>query len=283
MSRDLDLDRLADFIAGVLDGQDATEVAELVATDPVWSRAYAALVDADKAVRTQLRAWTDAMPQRMPADVAGRIDAALAAVHRPHTAPVRSLSVARQRRRHALVAAAAAVVVGVVGLGVASQVLPGLRGFASTEAAEAPQPVRGEGAAEPDDSVGTPHNTVTVMSSGTNYTASTLRQLVGAGVRATPDRAGKSTRSPAGVEAPALPAEDDPLARLRDPAELKSCLDAIRAQQLGVPTLIDYARYEGAPALVVVLRQGAGASTVVVAGPDCGRKGADDRTAIRVP
>ena len=65
---DDELDRLADYAAGVLSGRDEAETANLVRTEPHWAHAYTALVRADATVRSGLR---DAgTPVAMPADVA---------------------------------------------------------------------------------------------------------------------------------------------------------------------------------------------------------------------
>ncbi len=72
-----DLDLLADFTAGVLDGTpEGAAVADRIAADPEWAELHAALVRADEAVRAELTA----LPvEPMPADVFARLDAAFAA------------------------------------------------------------------------------------------------------------------------------------------------------------------------------------------------------------
>jgi hypothetical protein len=63
------------------------------------------------------------------------------------------------------------------------------------------------------------------------------------------------------------------LARLVSSAARQDCLDAIRQAHGGVPSLVEFARFTGRPALVVLLddsRTGNGRQWVVVAGPDCG-------------
>ncbi|MGH3750309.1 MAG: hypothetical protein ACRDT8_23255, partial [Micromonosporaceae bacterium] len=81
------------------------------------------------------------------------------------------------------------------------------------------------------------------------------------------------------------------LDRLTAPAALSECLNAVRAAALGRPanpggsasrdgvSLVDYARFEGSPALIVLFSDGVPdrGQTVVVAGPDCGASGADIR------
>jgi hypothetical protein len=53
---------------------------------------------------------------------------------------------------------------------------------------------------------------------------------------------------------------------------------------MGEPLAVDYARFAGAPALVVVLpAREAGAVDVAVVGPDCGVSGPDARLRTTVP
>jgi hypothetical protein len=79
---DVDLDRLADFLGGALDGTpDEALVRHLVASDPAWARAAESLTGAQAAVTRDLRGLAAAEP-RMPADVTDRIMAALAAAGR---------------------------------------------------------------------------------------------------------------------------------------------------------------------------------------------------------
>jgi hypothetical protein len=72
------------------------------------------------------------------------------------------------------------------------------------------------------------------------------------------------------------------LSRLVAPTALVACLDAVeRATSTGPPPSVDFGRYEGRPALVVVLAGGPGRT--VVAGPACGLHGADLRARLDSP
>lgn len=75
---EVDLDLLADYVGGALDGTaEAGAVAGRIAADPAWERAHADLTAALAAVETDLATFAvTTVP--MPADVAARIDAALA-------------------------------------------------------------------------------------------------------------------------------------------------------------------------------------------------------------
>ncbi|MFC7547138.1 hypothetical protein [Plantactinospora sp. GCM10030261] len=76
---EVDLDRLADFVGGALDGTpDEAEVRRLVEEDPAWAAAYADLAPAVAAVRDQLADW-GVRPEELPPMVADRLDTALAA------------------------------------------------------------------------------------------------------------------------------------------------------------------------------------------------------------
>ncbi|GAA0810614.1 hypothetical protein [Spirilliplanes yamanashiensis] len=74
---EVDLDLLADYIGGALDGTpDADRVGRLVAGDPAWQAAFDSLATGMTAVGAQLQALPPAGP--LPDDVADRITAALA-------------------------------------------------------------------------------------------------------------------------------------------------------------------------------------------------------------
>jgi hypothetical protein len=127
-----------------------------------------------------------------------------------------------------------------------------------------------------------------LLVSGTNYTPSTIAQMPApAAAAGAPERPRLSspesiTKDAAGgapqnvrAEAPA------PLARLLDPTALAECLDVIRVINPGVALTVDYARFNGEPALVVFVRE-ASRSVAVVVGPDCGRAGADQKASTPI-
>ena len=74
----VDIDLLADYIDGALDGPRRAEVEQLIATDPQWRETYELLVPGMVAAGAELTAM-GARPEPMPADVVARLDAALAA------------------------------------------------------------------------------------------------------------------------------------------------------------------------------------------------------------
>ncbi len=290
--RERDLDLLADFIAGVLDDAQTAEVAHLVATDTQWARTYDALIWADGAVRHDLNAAAGDAP--MPAAVAARLDRALltargaTASRRPvvHSARRKETAGRRAWGRWAGVAAAAASVVAVVGgITVASQ----LAGRETPNAA-APQ-INSESGDRGAADVPPPSAPTSAVSgqpsfviSGIDYQAATLSQLALAapvpahGAAPTSDDASKV------AEVPQLVREAAPagLSRLTVLTELSACLAAIRVGHPGTVAVVDYARFGGQPALVVLVRQGA-TSTIVAVGPDCGLAGADEQASARIP
>jgi hypothetical protein len=77
---------------------------------------------------------------------------------------------------------------------------------------------------------------------------------------------------------------NDPLARLRPPSALRACLDAIQRENGGIITVhwVDYARYEGAPA-VVVRFTAANGGWAWASGPSCGTPSGSPDTLGSVP
>jgi hypothetical protein len=135
------------------------------------------------------------------------------------------------------------------------------------------------------------------MSSGRDYTRATVGSVTatatayGQGMPAQGGSGGRSTspgdpRDNAGAEGSAPLRGPVELSRLTGPAEFAACTAAVVGDHGGRVTTVDFARFEGGPALVVVLvgaREAAGRSLVVVVGPACGRdgSGADERYAGR--
>ncbi|GGM10037.1 hypothetical protein ACFFX1_24845 [Dactylosporangium sucinum] len=286
---DADLDRLADFVGGALDGTpEADDVRRLVSTDESWAEAYTALVTADAAVRDELRSLGSEAPA-VPLDVQQRLDAALTAAITapPAGAPVVDLARAREARKRrrqrwmvGLAAAAAVLVCGGVGVQVIRQ-----QGLAGSDSAStsglAPQSRPGAGEATP---AGPQLNGGQAESGGTRADAGGSAVVV-TGRDYGPGTVGELAQSTSVPPAGSLTAKGDaagrdlsadvpdPLRRLGDPAARAACLTAITREYGGQVALVDYARFEGQPALVVVLdgtRVGAGKRLIVVVGPECG-------------
>ena len=268
--RDVDLDLLADYAGGALDGTPAyARVAELVETDPAWASALEALRTADALVAADLAGLASAAPT-VPDDVAARLDQALAAAAPPDTSVV-SLRDRRRRRFRIASAAAAAVLLGVVGAGGYALFGPGGQSSHSTvesdsgrSGAAAPSVERNGPAAAGGELPSAP---IPVTASGTDYTRETLS---GVRARSDSDSQAAKVRPPAG------------LSRLTAVDALRECLASVSKRYPGDVTLVDYAKFEGAPALVIQITQTGGVHRVVVAGPDCGTAGPDEQYATAV-
>jgi hypothetical protein len=292
---DRELDQLADYAAGVLEPEFAAQVHRRVATDPRWAAALVELTDGDSAVRAQLRAYGHGEPERVPADVAARLDAALAAERasqrRPtDVAPVVRLDAARHAR-HArrsrlprLAAAAAAVLVVGVGIPVGLKVL----GSTTTGSTSANSAVAGQ--AQPQSGVAAPTLPgVSITASGRDYTPSTLANAAAtipvpapAAAPSTPAGAGAAGQNEDKSAKPpdALSSTNDTFGVLREPARLSACLAAITAVHPGQAVSVDYAAFDSQPAVIVVIVQPTG-KLVVAAGLGCGANGSDELATAR--
>ncbi|GAA3229081.1 hypothetical protein ACFO1B_25765 [Dactylosporangium siamense] len=286
---DADFDLLADFVGGALDGTpEADDVRRLVSTDEAWAEAYGALVTAEVAVRDRLTAL-GAEPLPVPADVAHRLNAALQdAVVAPRPgAPVLDLARAREARRHrrqrwaiGLATAAAVLICG--GFGV-PLVVSGQHDKGDTVTSNADGGGKGEAAPQsapsPVGSGGTRssiRSDAALVASGQDYGPGTVGQLAKVSPPAAAmagEGSGNADTSKSGKPED-VPAE---LRRLRDPVARAACLNAVVGEYGGQVALVDYARFEGQPALVVIVdgtRLGAGKRLVIAVGPDCGIGGA---------
>jgi hypothetical protein len=297
-----DLDQLADYAAGLLDEARAAEVAAVVAADPAAAQLYAALGHADDLVRADLR---DLPVISMPADVAARIDTALAAAgaagdgqvvaagaavdgqvvaagaggaavdgqERSGSAPSAGNVVPLRRRRWlngaAAVAAGVAVLAGAAfGLNQLTASQPS-HDNSTAASGSAPQDAKPGTMARPQSESRINEISPAVRASGTNYEKSSLAAQVGAFTRET----NGYTKKPVSVP-PAL----QQLAG----GGLGKCLEALGIAASAPGLLVDYAQYDGSPALVVTMSAVNGVS-VTVAGPGCGENGADLKLRTTVP
>jgi hypothetical protein len=301
----VDLDRLADYAAGALDPAAAAEVERRVRADRRWARALDALVVADEAVRAELRDVASAHPVQMPDDVAARIENALRELSPPPvpghsdrpTGSLTSLADARAKRESSrrrfitgIGAAAATLVLVLCGITI-------VRGgpasdTAGTSAGGMPQQAENDrpapaGQAPPEPTDALTDGSVLVRSSGANYTAQALQRLTVEGPRVALSNSAGGKVAPDAfreymVPAPVAQSAPSPLSRLTGKTALAACLKAISAKYPGVPTLIDYARYEDRPALIVSVL-GSQSTTVVAVGGGCGLVGPDDIIAVTNP
>lgn len=310
---EVDLDLLADYIGGVLDGTpEASAVAHLIDTNLSWTRAYTSLAPAVGEVRTQLAAW-GRQPEPMPADVFDRLDTTLVdqgplvggadsrataatipdqAPRRrptavPETAPRGATKPAGRRRwsRWAGPVTVAAAVVAFAGFGINQVFDDGVADRAesavSADAAGAP------GDAGPPTAAAAQSSAERLVASGTDYTRATIAGSIPKSATTT-RVAPRSERQPGFAATGPGPGPTVPgLERLADRAARIACLDAVTADYGAGPLavdLVDYASFEGAPALVIFFVDRTGERWVWVVGPGCGQppSAADTRYRIRV-
>lgn len=294
----VDLDLLADYAAGALEGSPEEERASrLVASDPKWAEALRSLRAADAMVQADLARLADT-PQPIPADIATRLDLALHRARSDRVGDRASLSegpsglpgdhpesagttdrsepvdlrAARLRRRFRI-AAVASIAAGLLALAVpAGYLVLGQNAATDSESGLAATEERSDaGAPEaaPSDTQGGRQGpaalgdrTVPMTASGLDYSRGTISAVHG-------QRAETARTVPREVP--------EELTRLLAIPALDDCLTAIRAAYPGAVTIVDYARFEGAPALLVAITEATGGTRVVVAGPECGRSGIHER------
>jgi hypothetical protein len=290
--RGVDIDLLADYIGGALAGTpDESVVATLIADDPAWRDAYESLSGGMAAVQAELGQFE---PEPMPDDVAARLEEAFAA---PRMTLVRDAGDAAdavrekefdlakrragRRLRWVTPIAVAAGAVAFVGFGLdylagrdtssadkAATTAGGAADSAARRDNNAPAPARAEsgpGAAVA--GKGEAPRPPQILATGTNYSAQTL------------------ALAPAQILSSRSAAAPAPLARLNATATLQQCLDLIAAANGAGPITtetVDYAKFEGKPAIVVRFTAGNGA-WAWASGPSCGTVSGHADTLAKVP
>jgi hypothetical protein len=309
-----ELDLLADYAAGVLDGPAAAAVAHRLDADARWAQAHAALVEADAAVRNDLREAATP-PVSMPTDVVARLESTLAALPNVPLASVAALpnvplaSVAKSARPRGVTATVTAlgaarakrrrIFTGIVAAAAAAVAIAGGIGISTAVTSRTDRSARPESAADRDSSAAgpaaapspRPRDAPALLTSGADYRPETLIQAAARSAGSTDEALGAAppAAQPPDRSAPEVPQavrDNTPqsLARLTGSAELAACLDAIRSAHPGAVRLVDFARFNGAPAAIVVVQAGTTAQagttvTVVAVGSDCGLGGADEKGA----
>lgn len=298
--REVDLDLLADYVGGALEGTPAgSAVARLVEEDPAWAQAYDRLAAAVAQVRLDLAAWDDPAPT-MPPAVADRLTAALAGAGpaapalvptQPSGDPERPRTVlgttgrpggSRGRRswsRRAAPVLVAAAAVAAAGFGVTQFVGAQSAGDDSNAAGREAGDLAAPAAAAPFRLETEPRRTAT------SYTPQTLAEL-SAGPGVLSGTTGPTMQAEGGAD-PRRPAPAADLSRLDTPSALNACLREVSAEHGRGAVRIDlleYAAFQGEPALVLRLVDPTGERWVWVAGPECGvpGSGADTRYRSRV-
>ncbi len=305
----VDIDLLADYVGGALDGTpEEAAVARLVAEDPAWREAHAELAAATGAVGAALRSW-GAEPEPMPAEVVARLDAALltvgsgggdvaragsvgsasvaGAADAGAAGPARHLTAVRdgeaqpsttrsrsRRLRWAAPIGVAAAALAFLGFGVQQFGSSGNEDQATSAAAP--------GSAEQFSLSAEP----AVSSSGRDYTPESLAELPSQ-IMAAPEAAEAQPSDAAGEQRAktGVAATDASLDRLRLPQALLACLEAIQREHAGTiaAQTVDYGLFTGIPAAIVRFTAGDGSWAWAV-GADCGTRGSgsDKLAAVRV-
>ncbi|GLW64627.1 hypothetical protein Arub01_28710 [Actinomadura rubrobrunea] len=246
----LDYETLADLAEGLLDDDQAASATAHLDTCAECRERSEELSDVS-------RILAEAPVPAMPADLASRIDSALAA-ESMHNAAVVSLEQRRRRRHWQILSAAAAAAVVIGGGGtVGYQLLGGSSEGGHTTAASTPvqdapdrrphSPGQNTPGAAPSPNA-TQGPRYTVLRSGTDYRAGTLaRQITGLA-----GDGGRQLTLSGGDTAD----------------KLAGCVD--RIAQGKIPKVVDVASYEGSPATVIALpTERSGGLDVWVVGPGC--------------
>lgn len=310
--REVDHELLADYVGGALVGTpDEITVARLVEQDTAWADAYTRLAPAVAEVHAALVAY--GTTEQMPAAVADQIRAALAATddatttegtpaksgtagraarpsvvpaqphagsRRPGGVPQPQLAAAgpgRRRRRWQRVgapvalAAVAVVAVGLLGLDQLDRGTDGPGSNTGTTEQAVAGPVV---------------TTAPPVQTGRDYQREDLAAPASSLQQFSDEVTAESEPSDVGIQSDRT-AGAIGFERLADSAALETCLAEIGVEhdagRLAVE-LVDYARFERQPALVVRFTDATGARWAWVSGPECGvpGSGADTRYRSRV-
>ncbi|SNR39945.1 anti-sigma factor family protein [Actinomadura mexicana] len=237
----LDYDVLADLAEGLLEDDEAASVNAHLETCADCRGLSADLADVS-------RILAEAPVPSMPAELAERIDTAIAA-ESMHTATVASLEQRRGRRHWRILSAAAATVVVLGGGATVGKIA--MDGASSSDgAARHPAPHRSltdPGPGVPKAAPGAPEPAFKVAQSGTDYRSGTLGDQVGGVVSGEQEMR-------ADAAAPG--------------ARLRGCVTGVAGEQQLL--LVDQAKYEGQPAIIIAANgDRPGKRNIWVVGPDC--------------
>lgn len=249
-----DLERLAELEEGLLDSADADRVAEHV-TD-------CAHCQDQQAQLTRTRALLGGLPDEpMPADIAARLDAALAAAAATNdaaagsSAPTTSTTVIPlegRRRRFRIHPAAAGLGAAAAVAAIATILVVGHNSGGGKSGGSSEQTSANGAAAAASVLTG-----LTSTASGTDYTASNVDSTVppllgGPHVAMAPVHPAPAAGARIKAQVAGIPAA---LAHLHDsPDALRSCILGVEAGgAIQKPLALDFAHYQGKPSLLVVL------------------------------
>jgi hypothetical protein len=270
-SEHLDLDALADAAAGEPGPGTTDHLAGCAQCE--------AEVDRVRASQAPVTAALSALPDEdLPTDVAAAIAAALAAESRATgTASVTTLPPRAERTARRWLPAAAAVVLVLAGAGYG---ITQLGSSGSTDSSTASDAGAARNRAE---TLGVVRNDTGNDYTGRATLAAAVPQLLAGTAAQDKAAAGSAAAPPAAATVPQRSAQTlaaaDPLARLRDNTALADCLLALLPPEDpdARPLALDYALFNGQPALVVVLPSALpNKLDVFVVGPGCSQ--ANDST-----
>lgn len=281
----LDLDTLADVLAGEAGAGDRTHLQSCASCT---SR----LAELQAAEARVVAVLSTLPPPAVPEDLAERLSAALAgqAPLRSTGASVSALPAASPRRRTWMPAAAAAVLL-VSGAGIGWSLVDGAGGGsddADTAAGAGPEVVVSASGTDYADPAAVTAALPGVLTQGEVRTFSledSADRAAGTSGGAADSSAPEGTAR-AEAQAPAALSAADPLERLRTPDGLADCLAGLQATPDEAPVeplALDFATYDGEPALAVVLVDPDPAKlSIFVVGPGCAAADADLRHFVRV-
>lgn len=261
------LDQLADYAAGLLGDAEQATVDAALARDDTAAHLYAALPHADDLVRGELRALPAVT---MPADIAARIDAALAAEDRPADEQVAATVIPLRRRRwltaSGAVAAGVAVLAGAAfGIGQLTRSSSSSSSTAASGSAPRTFDSRGNQPKTESGAESTPSLASSLVATGVDYRKASLASQVTALVTNKADRPYTGGTRGFGV----------PSGLTQLAGSLGRIEDCLRLLGIASPRRVDLAKYEGTPSVIVVSNADPGQLMVTVAGPDCGNGGPD--------
>ncbi|XVV12777.1 hypothetical protein ACQP2X_49760 [Actinoplanes sp. CA-131856] len=263
----VDIDLLADYIGGALEGTpDESVVATLIADDPQWRAAYETLGGRMAMVGAELGRLA---PEPMPSDLAARLDEAFSAP--PRLEVVHDAGPVEKKTRHRRWVTPIAIAAGVVAF-----VGFGLDYIAGREDSADQANTSAAGVAE--QSPAAPQ----ILKTGTDYTRATLGTEPPQPLNAASEPDATFSADKSGDRAAATLPE---LSRLLPPEVLQECFDAIQRENAGGPisvTSVDYARFAGAPA-VIVRFTAANGMWAWASGAECGTPAGDADTLDKVP
>lgn len=272
MNEHLDLDALADLLVEVGDDSHA---AHLEGCSDCRAR-LAELSAAQPAVSSSLGLLD--LPEE-PADLAARVDAALAAeatftpTTTPTTTPTATPTTTPTATADVLPLEARAG--GRAGQRSRTRWLPALAGVAAVAVLVTGGVLVAQQGGD-DDGTTSAGSRFETSSSGTDYSRATLPQAVPGILDGAPTRSSQAQATDAaGPET--LKSESDPLAPLRSTEGLARCLSSVLDPDSDeLPLAVDYAAYEGKPALVVLLPTTQDRTVdVFVVGAQCDQADAD--------